>query len=89
MTLSAFITVITGHDKPQPPGCLPAVSSVWRIGGQFRRDGFAYVVLVNNAGRIRTEALSSFTFEGLLMSGYIDGEQVTVYSGSVKSGGAQ
>ena len=71
------------------PSSAPAVSSVWRIGGQFRRDGFAYVVLVNNAGRIRTEALSSFTFEGLLMSGYIDGEQVTVYSGSVKSGGAQ
>ncbi|RYI56948.1 IS66 family insertion sequence hypothetical protein, partial [Escherichia coli] len=22
MTLSFFITVIPGHDKPQPPGCL-------------------------------------------------------------------
>ncbi len=22
MILSVFITVITGHDKPQPPGCL-------------------------------------------------------------------
>ncbi|EEQ5789259.1 colicin release lysis protein [Escherichia coli] len=22
MILSVFITVISGHDKPQPPGCL-------------------------------------------------------------------
>ncbi|NYW61622.1 IS66 family insertion sequence hypothetical protein, partial [Escherichia coli] len=25
MILSVFITVISGHDKPQPPGCLLGV----------------------------------------------------------------
>ncbi len=27
MILSVFITVISGHDKPQPPGCLLGVSA--------------------------------------------------------------
>ncbi|EYX81123.1 conjugal transfer protein TraQ [Escherichia coli] len=29
MILSVFITVISGHDKPQPPGCLLDITGVW------------------------------------------------------------
>ncbi|EFI3924076.1 IS66 family insertion sequence element accessory protein TnpB, partial [Escherichia coli] len=31
MILSVFITVISGHDKPQPPGCLLGVIADWPV----------------------------------------------------------
>ncbi|EFN5073819.1 nuclease, partial [Escherichia coli] len=39
MILSVFITVISGHDKPQPPGCLLGNSrSLWGNSVRFIRS---------------------------------------------------
>ncbi|RDA72703.1 hypothetical protein DVH07_00735 [Hafnia paralvei] len=60
-----------------------SVSSTWRIGGRMIKDDLSYVVLVNVDGRVRMELLNGFSFNGLYMSGFIDGEKVTVWSGSL------
>lgn len=62
----------------------PKSSSIWRIAGRLRRDGQAWVILANTDGRLRVEPASQFNFEGLMMTGEIDGQTVTVYSGAIK-----
>ncbi|QXY85344.1 hypothetical protein EWI73_16135 [Salmonella bongori] len=64
-----------------------SVSSTWRIGGRLVKDDLSYVVLVNINGRVRIELLNDFSFNGLYMSGFVDGEKVTVWSGSLSSSG--
>ncbi|EGC2195072.1 hypothetical protein H8900_001354 [Salmonella enterica] len=63
------------------------VSSNWRIGGRLVKDDLSYVVLVNVDGRVRMELLNGFSFNGLYMSGFVDGEKVTVWSGSLSGVG--
>ncbi|HFL5522620.1 TPA: zonular occludens toxin family protein [Salmonella bongori] len=65
-----------------------SVSSTWRIGGRMVKDDLSYVVLVNADGRVRMELLNGFSFNGLYMSGFVDGEKVTVWSGSLSGSGA-
>lgn len=60
------------------------VSTTWRISGRLRRDGQSWVILSNVDGRVRVEPSSLFSFDGLMMTGDIDGQKVTVYSGSLK-----
>ena len=75
-----------GHSVPQ--NSLPSsVSSTWRIGGRLVKDDLAYVVLVNINGRVRIELLNEFSFNGLYMTGFVDGEKVTVWSGSLSGSG--
>lgn len=62
----------------------PTVSTNWRIAGSLRRDGQSWVVLANTDGRLRVEPASQFVFDGLMMTGDVDGEKVTVYSGAIK-----
>lgn len=42
------------------------------------------MLLADNNGRLRAEPVSLFTFEGVMMTGVIDGERVTVWSGGIK-----
>lgn len=37
---------------------------------------------------MRMELLNGFSFNGLYMSGFVDGEKVTVWSGSLSGSGA-
>ncbi|EDP8644545.1 zonular occludens toxin family protein [Salmonella bongori] len=64
-----------------------SVSSTWRIGGRMVKGDLSYVVLVNVDGRVRMELLNGFSFNGLYMSGFVDGEKVTVWSGSLSGAG--
>ncbi|EDU9607630.1 hypothetical protein YT03_003775 [Salmonella enterica subsp. enterica] len=64
-----------------------SVSSTWRIGGRLVKGDLSYVVLVNVDGRVRMELLNGFSFNGLYMSGFVDGEKVTVWSGSLSGAG--
>lgn len=59
----------------------PVISSHWRVAGRLAKSGQVWVLLADNAGRLRAEPRSQFTFEGVMMTGVIDGERVTVWSG--------
>lgn len=39
------------------------------------------MVVADTSGRLRIEPASQFSFDGMMMTGEIDGETVTVYSG--------
>lgn len=75
------------YTPPPPPR--PVVSADWRIGGKLMKDNIGFVVLVNTDGRVRTEPLTSFTFNGLFMSGEIDNEKITVWSGQITKGASK
>lgn len=59
----------------------PPLSTEWRISGRMTSEGRAFVILVNGAGVLRAVPASSFNYKGMLMSGIIDGERVTLYTG--------
>ncbi|KDX39518.1 hypothetical protein AC16_5232 [Escherichia coli 2-177-06_S3_C2] len=44
MTLSFFITVIPGHDKPQPPGCLLGQNVLYEVNDEVSRVNILAVV---------------------------------------------
>ncbi|WP_370618326.1 zonular occludens toxin domain-containing protein [Citrobacter meridianamericanus] len=77
--------------QPQSQGLppRPVVSADWRIGGRLVKQGVGFVVMVNTDGRVRTEPLTSFTFNGLFMSGEIDNEKITVWSGQITKGASK
>jgi zona occludens toxin len=60
------------------------VSDKWRLAGRLKRDGQAWVVVADTSGRLRIEPASQFSFDGMMMTGEIDGETVTVYSGATR-----
>ncbi|MBE8859817.1 hypothetical protein F3H64_24240 [Enterobacter hormaechei] len=62
----------------------PVVSDKWRLAGRLKRDGQAWVVVADTSGRLRIEPASQFSFDGMMMTGEIDGETVTVYSGAIR-----
>lgn len=66
------------------PAPKPVISSRWRIAGKIEKGGEAWVILVNTQGQSRIEPLSQFNFSGVMMTGDIDGERVTTYSGAAK-----
>ncbi|EBS1327481.1 hypothetical protein D6T51_25775 [Salmonella enterica subsp. enterica serovar Muenchen] len=83
---------LPGSGSQQNQGVAPvtphsSVSSTWRIGGRMVKGDLSYVVLVNVDGRVRMELLNGFSFNGLYMSGFVDGEKVTVWSGSLSGAG--
>lgn len=67
-------------DTPSEPA-EPPLSTEWRISGRMTSEGRAFVILVNGAGVLRAVPASSFNYKGMLMSGIIDGERVTLYTG--------
>ncbi|WP_370618251.1 zonular occludens toxin domain-containing protein [Citrobacter meridianamericanus] len=72
-----------------PPPPRPVVSADWRIGGRLVKNNIGFIVLINTDGRVRTEPLTSFTFNGLFMSGEIDNEKITVWSGQITKGASK
>ncbi|WP_370612147.1 zonular occludens toxin family protein [Citrobacter meridianamericanus] len=79
-------TLQTSQAQSQGLPPRPVVSADWRIGGRLVKQGVGFVVMINNDGRVRTEPLTSFTFDGLFMSGEIDNEKITVWSGQITKG---
>ncbi|MDR9839393.1 zonula occludens toxin, partial [Herbaspirillum huttiense subsp. nephrolepidis] len=65
----------------QPPK--PAFSDAWRIVGTARFGTTSYVVIADEAGRLRYESPSMFVQMGPQTIGEIDGAKVTRYSGAV------
>ncbi|OOF56092.1 hypothetical protein BKK56_03655 [Rodentibacter genomosp. 2] len=57
------------------------LSQMWRITGEIARGGEHFVVLMNNQGHLRLEPKHHFEGEGRALSGVINGERVTYYSG--------
>ncbi|VVE00131.1 Zonular occludens toxin [Pandoraea communis] len=60
---------------------LPQLSERWRVAGRYSVAGKRYVVLSDNAGRLRVEPSSAFRNSGLGIIGEVDGQQVTAWSG--------
>jgi len=58
-----------------------AVSSEWRVAGQYAIDGRGYVLLADRSGRLRSELSDAFRGETLRLEGVVDGERVAVWSG--------
>ncbi|AYR24531.1 zonular occludens toxin domain-containing protein [Herbaspirillum rubrisubalbicans] len=61
----------------------PAFSDTWRIVGTARFGTTSYVVIADEAGRLRYESPSMFVQMGPQTIGEIDGAKVTRYSGAV------
>ena len=62
----------------------PKLSRTWQIRGSYKTDKGAFVILSSSDGNKRIEPMSNFSYSGSLMSGVIDGELVTTYSGDFK-----
>ena len=61
----------------------PSFSDAWRIVGTARFGTTNYVVIADEAGRLRYESPSMFVQMGPQTIGEIDGAKVTRYSGAV------
>ncbi|MFM0318156.1 zonular occludens toxin domain-containing protein [Paraburkholderia nemoris] len=63
----------------------PVFSESWRIVGSYSGPGRSWVVVADNAGRLRMESPSMFQNTGVVRVGTIDGEQVSTFSGAKPS----
>ncbi|MCI3206457.1 MULTISPECIES: zonular occludens toxin domain-containing protein [Pandoraea] len=59
----------------------PAMSADWRIAGNFSVGDERYIVVADDAGRLRVESPSMFQNSGIAAIGTVDGRRVTVWSG--------
>ncbi|MDC7717307.1 zonular occludens toxin domain-containing protein [Vogesella sp. DC21W] len=70
-----------------------AFSEGWRVVGTFETEESRWVVVADEAGRLRVESPSMFNGEGAAIVGQIDGETAARWSGSkarqVAAGGAR
>lgn len=64
-------------------GSKSTFSENWRIVGQFENGSSRWIVLSNQAGRVRIESPSMFHGTGAAIIGEIDGENTTRWSGLV------
>lgn len=72
------------------PASAPAVrvqprqvmSTSWRLVGTMQAGKIAYAVIQSTDGRMRLEHPSNFQNSGAVMIGEVDGERITVWSGS-------
>lgn len=58
------------------------LSSEYRIAGRLSRRGRDYIILQSNTGRLRFESASLFVEEDGFISGVIDGQNVSLFSGT-------
>lgn len=72
----------------QPAVAAVRFSSDWRIAGQTVVDGQRQIVLVNSDGVVRYEHPSNFRNSGRVMTGDLDGQRVSTFSGSKPSASA-
>ncbi|MBN3784577.1 Zonular occludens toxin [Burkholderia sp. Ac-20345] len=66
----------------------PEFSDSWRVMGRFESGGLQYVVLADEAGRMRVDSPSAYTGLGAAVSGRVDGQRVTMWSGKSSTGPA-
>ncbi|MBI0473443.1 zonular occludens toxin domain-containing protein, partial [Pectobacterium parmentieri] len=70
---------------PAPaPVATPKISTQWRVSGLIQDKNGRFVVLSGVDGRQRIEPAAGFVVNGAIMSGVLDGEIVTTWSGSSK-----
>ncbi|TAI90441.1 zonular occludens toxin family protein [Pectobacterium versatile] len=62
----------------------PKISTQWRVSGMIRDKNGRFVVLSGADGRQRVEPAVGFIVNGSIISGILDGEVVTTWSGNVK-----
>ncbi|MFM0649786.1 zonular occludens toxin domain-containing protein [Paraburkholderia bryophila] len=65
-----------------------SVKGVWRIVGAYALDGEAFVLVADEAGRIRPLKRDGFKGEGLRLEGEVDGQRAAVWTGSAEKSGA-
>lgn len=61
---------------------IPAFSEGWRVVGSFETEESRWVVVADEAGRLRVESPSMFSGEGAAIVGQVDGETAARWSGS-------
>ncbi|CAN5873870.1 zonular occludens toxin domain-containing protein [soil metagenome] len=59
------------------------VSTTWRVSGTIQSGRAAYVVLSDASGRVRLEHPSNFQNSGSSIVGVVDGERITIWSGTL------
>lgn len=70
---------------PAPaPVVTPKISTQWRVSGVIQDKNGRFVVLSGADGRQRVEPSAGFIANGSIISGILDGEVVTTWSGSAK-----
>jgi len=57
--------------------------SPWRIAGRYSSDGVLYVVLADASGRFRVQPFDGFSGNGVLVSGAVDGQRASYWSGTL------
>ncbi|WP_174870583.1 zonular occludens toxin family protein [Pectobacterium polaris] len=68
---------------PAPaPIATPKISTQWRVSGVIQDKNGRFVVLSGTDGRQRVEPAAGFVVSGSIVSGVLDGEIVTTWSGS-------
>ncbi|HGF4485667.1 TPA: zonular occludens toxin domain-containing protein, partial [Escherichia coli] len=79
-----MVSDMKGTAQAYSPKNQPDLSSEWRIAGRFSKDGKSWIILADSSGRLRIEPSSQFNFDGLMVTGELDGQRVTIYSGVLK-----
>lgn len=84
------VVAASGAAAPGAPGSVAAsavahsaFSENWRIAGVAVISGKNFVVVTNSVGSIRLESPPGFSNSGFVQVGEIDGQKVSVWSGSV------
>ncbi|MBN3062858.1 zonular occludens toxin [Pectobacterium aquaticum] len=62
----------------------PKISNQWRVSGLIQDKNARFVILSGADGRQRVEPTAGFITNGSIISGVLDGEVVTTWSGSAK-----
>ncbi|ACT13112.1 MULTISPECIES: zonular occludens toxin family protein [Pectobacterium] len=63
---------------------LPKISSQWRVSGVIQDKNGRFIVLSGADGRQRVEPAAGFIVNGSIISGVMDGEIITTWSGTAK-----
>lgn len=82
LTVDSAVQARTNSNSVQVSVSRPAVSRQWRVIGVIRDKTGRFVVLSGADGRQRVEPAAGFTINGSVISGILDGEVVTTWSGS-------
>ncbi|EJS3661792.1 zonular occludens toxin domain-containing protein [Klebsiella pneumoniae] len=82
LTVDSAVQARTNSNSVQVSVSRPVVSRQWRVIGVIRDEAGRFVVLSGADGRQRVEPAAGFIINGAVISGVLDGEIVTTWSGS-------
>lgn len=82
LTVDSAVQARTNSNSVQVSVSRPVVSRQWRVIGVIRDKAGRFVVLSGADGRQRVEPAAGFIINGAVISGVLDGEVVTTWSGS-------